>query len=94
LSGLVTVTPLIAQEWQAWKALRESRRAEENELNHKRWELEMASEKRQLEMENEIAREKEVLTMRKEAEAYRVLNKIPLLDLLALPEVKALLNAN
>jgi hypothetical protein len=85
---------VIFQEWQAWKAARESRRAEENELEQKRWEQELAYEKRQLEMQNEIAREKEVLALRKEAEGYRALKQIPLLDLLALPEVKTVLEAN
>ncbi|KAK3366765.1 hypothetical protein B0T24DRAFT_681955 [Lasiosphaeria ovina] len=68
LSGLVTVTPLILQEWQAWKELCEIHRAEGNELAHKRWEQEMASKKRQLEIGNEIAREKDGLSLRKEAE--------------------------
>lgn len=91
LSGLVSVTPLILQEWQAWTALRESRRAQEDELNQKRWEQQMAVEKRRLELENEVAREKEVLMLRQETEAYRAQNKIPILDLLALPDVQALL---
>jgi hypothetical protein len=87
----VAVTPLILQEWQAWTALREGRRAEENELKHKRWEQEMVAEKRRLELENEVAREKEILMLRQEAAAHRTQDSIPILDLLALPDVQALL---
>lgn len=54
----------------------------------------MTAEKRRLELENEVAREKEILMLRQEAEAYRAQSKIPILDLLALPDVQALLEKN
>ena len=62
----------------------------------------LAAEARRLEMENEVARAKEFLTLRQELAEHKAqaevsaqvgAARIPILDLLALPDVQALLKA-
>jgi hypothetical protein len=80
---LVSVTPLILQEWQAWRAEKERQWAEkmaheeerlrrQEELERERWERERVEEKQRLELEREIAREKEIANLRQEVESQKL----------------------
>jgi len=97
LTGLVQVTPLVLQEWQTWTALREGRRAAQRQQEDEERERALAAEARRLDRENEVARAKELLTLRQELAEHKAQAQqlgtatIPILDLLALPDVQALL---
>jgi len=95
---------LVLQEWQTWTALREGRRAAEAEQQRKRdddeRERSLTAQARHLEMENEVARARELLALRQELAEHKAQAQggaqfgaatIPILDLLALPDVRALL---
>jgi len=88
------------REQEAAREDERQRRVEERE--RQQWERDVAAEKHRLEVERELAREREILALREELEAQRSQPRsssqlgtvsIPILDLLALPNVQSLLKS-
>jgi hypothetical protein len=107
-NGFIEVGPLIFQEWQAWRAEKirqrdtemtreEERLRRQEEREREQYERDRADEKRRLEVENDIARAQELVSLRQEVQAQRSLLEsnaalqklastgIPVLDFLSLP---------